>query len=567
MKKVIAASLSFIIFLSVFTPLAYANDNQTNGVYNNSEFFEYYEARTRGLTMSPTEFNNAFGGEPNSRFMPFNLVETELTMHNIEIDGSNITMDLVLSPVSLFGRVTEVQYSAFVTRLNGNQNDLTITVVEYFENGQTNEIGKTFRIDNNSSGIFTVGNYEIFVNTQGNTRISEIRLIGDGRTVLPIDGTIFNGNRDGAVVIKVENDVKGYEILLFEVNTTPETHNLLLPSSYTKGLYMFPHTKVYLVNDFGDLFLFEVISPEIFAKLNYNNFSDLEDNHDILWSIDFVIGETIEFEYYEVTDELLKHFGVYEENEDYPRFVSFGLAQFTTTSYSGGGFSHVYTVGNERFVHSSFPQIRRRHNNIARNGNSNFDVMFRVREGLEIQNVHTGIPIRTHRGLGVWEYRGVEVVMQLGNHTHINHFTTTGRMRRNNTVVGVGTSITATFIRGAFLPSTANAVLSDIVNISNRPSAPFTLGANWFYRPTSRMTRSGREFTTNYRFFHHSDDSNGHYLHVAANAQNYIAVANQNNVTQHGGMRVSFFVYRNSSRQGVRRSIQSTFTYTIDRRP
>jgi hypothetical protein len=109
--------------------------------------------------MSPEQFNNAFGGEPETRFMPFNLVLTELTMHNIVIDGSNINLDLVLSPVNPFGTVVSVEYSAYVTRLNGSQNDLTIHVMEYFEGGLTNELTETVRIDNNGSGTFTVGNY------------------------------------------------------------------------------------------------------------------------------------------------------------------------------------------------------------------------------------------------------------------------------------------------------------------------------------------------------------------------------------------------------------------------
>ena len=67
--------------------------------------------------------------------------------------------------------------TAFVNRLNGNQNELVITVTEVFDNGETNEITEHFMIRNNASGTFEVGDYRVFVNTQGNTQIREIRIV------------------------------------------------------------------------------------------------------------------------------------------------------------------------------------------------------------------------------------------------------------------------------------------------------------------------------------------------------------------------------------------------------
>ena len=61
--------------------------------------------------------------------------------------------------------------NAFVTKLNGNTNDLTITVTETLNNGNTITITKTFSISNNSAGIFQLGEYKVFVDTKGNTQI------------------------------------------------------------------------------------------------------------------------------------------------------------------------------------------------------------------------------------------------------------------------------------------------------------------------------------------------------------------------------------------------------------
>jgi hypothetical protein len=67
--------------------------------------------------------------------------------------------------------------SAFVTKLNGNMNDLTITVAELFSDGSTNDITQTFSINNNSAGTYQVDNYNIYVDTKGNTQIRACYII------------------------------------------------------------------------------------------------------------------------------------------------------------------------------------------------------------------------------------------------------------------------------------------------------------------------------------------------------------------------------------------------------
>ena len=50
-------------------------------------------------------------------------------------------------------------------------------MTEVFDNGTENEITESFMIRNNASDIFEVGNYRVFVNTQGNTQIREIYIV------------------------------------------------------------------------------------------------------------------------------------------------------------------------------------------------------------------------------------------------------------------------------------------------------------------------------------------------------------------------------------------------------
>ena len=66
---------------------------------------------------------------------------------------------------------------AFVTRLNGNQNELTITITETYEHGKTNVITVTFLIRNNAEGVYQVGDYNVYVDTKGNDQIRGIRIV------------------------------------------------------------------------------------------------------------------------------------------------------------------------------------------------------------------------------------------------------------------------------------------------------------------------------------------------------------------------------------------------------
>ena len=66
--------------------------------------------------------------------------------------------------------------TAFVTKLNGNQNDLTINISETFADGRVNVVTATVKIANNAAGTYTVGDYKVYVDTKGNTQVREIYL-------------------------------------------------------------------------------------------------------------------------------------------------------------------------------------------------------------------------------------------------------------------------------------------------------------------------------------------------------------------------------------------------------
>ncbi|MCL1974760.1 MAG: hypothetical protein FWG61_01195 [Firmicutes bacterium] len=78
--------------------------------------------------------------------------------------------------------VNSISADAFVEKLNGNKNNLIISVTELVNNEES--YGQTavtytalFSINNNAAGIYQVGPYNVYVNTKGNTQIREIYIV------------------------------------------------------------------------------------------------------------------------------------------------------------------------------------------------------------------------------------------------------------------------------------------------------------------------------------------------------------------------------------------------------
>jgi hypothetical protein len=67
--------------------------------------------------------------------------------------------------------------TASVTQLNGNKNDLTITITEELSDGTINVLSKTFSINNNTADTYTVGSYRVYVDTKANTQIRDCRIV------------------------------------------------------------------------------------------------------------------------------------------------------------------------------------------------------------------------------------------------------------------------------------------------------------------------------------------------------------------------------------------------------
>jgi len=67
--------------------------------------------------------------------------------------------------------------TAYVEKLNGNQNRLFITVTEKHPNGTVTKTEWNGLINNNAAGTYQVGKYKVYVDTKGNTQIRECYIV------------------------------------------------------------------------------------------------------------------------------------------------------------------------------------------------------------------------------------------------------------------------------------------------------------------------------------------------------------------------------------------------------
>jgi len=67
--------------------------------------------------------------------------------------------------------IVSVTPTAFVQKLSGNQNNLTVNVTVKNSDGLVTTTSTTLAIASNSAGTYTVGNYKVYVDTKGNDQI------------------------------------------------------------------------------------------------------------------------------------------------------------------------------------------------------------------------------------------------------------------------------------------------------------------------------------------------------------------------------------------------------------
>jgi len=119
-----------------------------------------FEPAVRGSSGSPAGVNGAF---------VFNV-----TFDNGGKSETTGNLNIIITASEYIG----AEATAFVTKLTGNQNDLTITVTEFFADGLiAAPLKQTFRINNNAAGFYSLGGYRVYVNTKGNDKIFDCYIV------------------------------------------------------------------------------------------------------------------------------------------------------------------------------------------------------------------------------------------------------------------------------------------------------------------------------------------------------------------------------------------------------
>lgn len=120
---------------------------------------------------------------PHTIRLPFRTNVKDLKTGQLYPNTSSLTVDTFQYETKVFLYGADVEGTlgavpeAVVKKQQGNKNSLTITVTESFVDGSTHLITETFSIANNAAGTYTVGAYQVYVNTKGNTQIRECRIV------------------------------------------------------------------------------------------------------------------------------------------------------------------------------------------------------------------------------------------------------------------------------------------------------------------------------------------------------------------------------------------------------
>ena len=88
-------------------------------------------------------------------------------------DGASATFN-----VFVMARLIDLKAEASVKKLNGNKNDLTIKVTEYYNDGTVIGYEETFSISNNAADTYAVGPHMVYVDTKGNDQIRACDIVG-----------------------------------------------------------------------------------------------------------------------------------------------------------------------------------------------------------------------------------------------------------------------------------------------------------------------------------------------------------------------------------------------------
>ena len=119
-----------------------------------------------------------------------------------DVEFDNVTENLTVTAMYEANTfLVSVEPSAYVNKLNGNKNELVITVTEIYSDESTVVFTESFMINNNAADIYNVGPYRVYVDTKGNDHVRECYIVSFVNFTDGLNYTLINNDTEYAVSI------------------------------------------------------------------------------------------------------------------------------------------------------------------------------------------------------------------------------------------------------------------------------------------------------------------------------------------------------------------------------
>ena len=153
----------------------------------------------------------------------------DFNIYGKRTDG-RYAMELTTTVIPAY--VVSVTPTAVIEKLNGNNNNITITVEEKYSDGSVKTFEETFSIANNADGVFNVGEYSVYVATTGVTKIDKIFIVKPDETgEPPISG---DPGEDPVILVDVNTSARAEDIIITGSNTWIVSFNVT--ETYSNGV-------------------------------------------------------------------------------------------------------------------------------------------------------------------------------------------------------------------------------------------------------------------------------------------------------------------------------------------
>ncbi len=401
--------------------------------------------------------------------------------------------------------------------------------------------------DKNSGTEMSLNN--IMVN--GDLVNLNLQLLKNGEVIdIPITGKLGAGYKNehniNSVIVQVDNSDSAYDVLLFEIFNDDEENNLLVDNTLEGQ----PHLKVYIQDEYDNIYLFESDVPESLSNLNANDYPKADKYSDILWATDLVEHD---IQIVPTDTEILESLGMLPQTK--------GLNSWTTWTNSVT-YTDAFNVGADYTKFTSLPYINYRHTNVGE-GDNDWIASFRVAE-------HASANGYTFHGNNVFDYRNLKLSFGTGDKTTITLAMQDGRVydRNKDALLETGERVVVDLFKNAVssLPagSTITTVLEAIRDMDSSGDE-VELGAEGIDIQGTRITAVGEELDSKYSIEECTDYDGetdiGHYFTYLINPVYEVGGGKNSTV---GALEVEFDPYHKGDGNLGHVKKHFTLNYTVN---